>query len=491
MVLKLVVTFIMSPVIVRALGKYDYGIWEIVMSVVGYMGLLQFGLTPSIIRFVAKYSAEENQDELDRVYSTSLFFMMGLSLLSLIFFTLWAFGCPELITRPGDSPLKYTFFILVVGIQAVTVFMGAVFQSFLHGYQRYGLTNFITAVNTVVGSIAAYIVLSRGYGLLALAIFNATGVSVKVCAYGVLLSRPCYGGHHFQLKCISKETFKTIFRFGFKSFVLGIASRVSKSTDSIVIGAFLGPAIVAFYIIPVNLIRNAANIISVVTQNFMPLFSDLSARGEHDQLRSLFLVSSRYVTAITLLMTLGIWYVGPGFIAIWMGPEFAEKGRAVLCIIVIAHMLPYLNPFHGRVLTGVNKHGILAKIRTVEAITNIILSIGLVSVFHKEGVAVATLIPALIAEPFILVAVCRYLDIRIFQCLRMVHLPLLVPFLGAFICLHWLTAQAPLNSYLHIIFCSALTSLVFLLLFVVFAMDKLERGVVFKVLKKRLMEAVT
>ncbi|BCS97092.1 teichoic acid transporter [Desulfoluna limicola] len=491
MLLKLAVTFIMSPVIVRALGKYDYGIWEIVMSVVGYMGLLQFGLTPSIIRFVAKYNAEGNHDELDRLYSTSLLFMIGLSLVSFLCFTLWAFGCPELISQPGDSPKKYTIFILIIGIQSVTVFIGAVFQSFLHGYQRYGLTNVITAINTVVGSIAAYIVLSRGYGLLALAIFNSAGFSIKVCIYGLLLSRPRFGGHRFQLKCLSKQTFKPIFGFGLKSFVLGIASRLSKSTDSVVIGVFLGPAVVTLYVIPVNFVRNAVNMISVITQNFMPVFSDLSARGEHAQLRTYFLVASRYVTAIAVLMMLGIWYLGPGFIATWMGPEFSEKGRTVLYIILIAHMLPYLNPFHGRVLTGVNRHGVLAKIRTVEAICNITLSIGLVTVFDKEGVAVATLIPALIAEPFILVSVCKHLDLRVTDCIRMVHLPLLVPSLGALGSLHWLTIQVHMNSYFNIIFGAVTTSFVFLFLFALFSMEKKERAFIRQTLKDRLMGART
>ena len=38
--INIVVAFIMSPVIIRALGNRDYGLWELVMSVIGYMGLL-------------------------------------------------------------------------------------------------------------------------------------------------------------------------------------------------------------------------------------------------------------------------------------------------------------------------------------------------------------------------------------------------------------------------------------------------------------------
>ena len=37
-VIKVGITFIMAPLIVRALGNYDYGIWEMVFAIVGYMG---------------------------------------------------------------------------------------------------------------------------------------------------------------------------------------------------------------------------------------------------------------------------------------------------------------------------------------------------------------------------------------------------------------------------------------------------------------------
>ena len=51
---KLVITLIMTPVLVHNLGNYDYGIWEIIIAVIGYMGLLDIGMKPAIARFAAK-----------------------------------------------------------------------------------------------------------------------------------------------------------------------------------------------------------------------------------------------------------------------------------------------------------------------------------------------------------------------------------------------------------------------------------------------------
>ena len=58
LVIKLGITFLLTPVIVRSLGNYDYGIWEIIGSVLGYMGMLDLGLQPTISRFAARYNAQ-------------------------------------------------------------------------------------------------------------------------------------------------------------------------------------------------------------------------------------------------------------------------------------------------------------------------------------------------------------------------------------------------------------------------------------------------
>ena len=58
--INIVVAFIMSPVIIRALGNRDYGLWELVMSVIGYMGLLGWRNWSRIgLRFVSIADGEK------------------------------------------------------------------------------------------------------------------------------------------------------------------------------------------------------------------------------------------------------------------------------------------------------------------------------------------------------------------------------------------------------------------------------------------------
>src|SRR5687767_1453631 len=87
---KLAITFMLTPVIVRALGNYDYGIWEMVLAVVGYMGILNIGFTPTISRFAATFNAQADDVSMQRLFSTALAYLGLAGSVALIIFCIWA-----------------------------------------------------------------------------------------------------------------------------------------------------------------------------------------------------------------------------------------------------------------------------------------------------------------------------------------------------------------------------------------------------------------
>ena len=101
MMVKLVITFVMTPVIVHNLGNYDYGVWEIIGAFLGYMGLLDMGMKPAISRFAAKYMATKEPDKLQELYSTSFVFLALVGLMLCLFFVAWAL-----------SSMSFSFFLL-------------------------------------------------------------------------------------------------------------------------------------------------------------------------------------------------------------------------------------------------------------------------------------------------------------------------------------------------------------------------------------------
>jgi O-antigen/teichoic acid export membrane protein len=68
------VGFFLSPFILHRLGDDAFSLWVLVFSLTGYYGLLDLGIRASIIRYVAKFAATEDEEQLARFLSTAWHF---------------------------------------------------------------------------------------------------------------------------------------------------------------------------------------------------------------------------------------------------------------------------------------------------------------------------------------------------------------------------------------------------------------------------------
>src|SRR6202047_2667546 len=70
---NVLVGIFLSPFILHRLGDAAYGIWVLIFSFTGYYGLFDLGIRSSIVRYVSKFSVAQENTELSKLISTSLF----------------------------------------------------------------------------------------------------------------------------------------------------------------------------------------------------------------------------------------------------------------------------------------------------------------------------------------------------------------------------------------------------------------------------------
>ncbi len=485
MLVKLIITFIMTPIFVQNLGKYDYGLWEMVGGIIGYAGMLGFGIRPAVSRFAAKYRAESNREQLLRVYASTFFFMVFVGMLLATISVLWALWYPELLSESGDEAHRYTVFLLIIAVQLLFSFPGHIVESYLEGFQKYYLKNAITIFNSIVGSVVLYSFIEPDNGLLLLAAVNAVGFSLKYLTFMYILSRPQLDCMVVRTSYFSLETLRELINFGLKSLVQGISTRIENATDSLVIGFALGPAMVPFYSIPANLVQNLRTLGWTLSHAFMPLFSDLSARSEQRKIQETYLLASKYVVGIILPLAVGITIVGAPFIGLWIGPEFEENGQWIINFLVVFTVLPLLDPFNSRYLTAINKHGIFAKLAPIAALINLSLSIALVHEFGILGVAFASIVPGFIFVPIYLRYTCQQLGLPVSRYITESLLPCFLPTVLLALSAYGIRVYTGLDSYLAIIGTAIGSGLVWALAFWSLALRDRERRYILERFAKR------
>lgn len=426
LVVRVAITFIMTPIYLRVLGSYDYGTWEIVAALIGYMGILDIGIKPTVGRYIARHHALDDVHAVRQVFSTASLFMLGMGMLSAALLLGVGYYWLTFVSSGQDSA-RYLLLFSLVAIHLVAQFPSLVIDGAFEGFQKYTLKNALQIVKGILMTATIYYFIDLYDGLLVLALVSAVGMIIKYFIGAALLRMPRNGGLSFALQDCSRAVFLESLRFGGKSFIQGMASRVQVGSDRIIIGYFLGPAMVPIYAIPANLIGYIRNIGWTITDVFMPYFSSLEAINEQDKIRQVYLAASRFCIGLLLPMSIGVMVIGGPFIGVWIGSEYQQDAEIIILYLVLFTMLPFFNPFSTRYLTALGQHGLLAWLYPVAALLNILFSLVLVQWYGVAGVALGTLLPMLLVVPVVLQRCCKHMGIGVYEYIRGSIAPSLLP----------------------------------------------------------------
>src|ERR1700687_806941 len=81
---NILVGFFLSPFILHRLGDAAVGLWVLIFSLTGYYGIFDFGIRSSLVRYVSKFQATGDKDQLARLINTSLFTYTCLGLILVV-----------------------------------------------------------------------------------------------------------------------------------------------------------------------------------------------------------------------------------------------------------------------------------------------------------------------------------------------------------------------------------------------------------------------
>jgi O-antigen/teichoic acid export membrane protein len=134
---NIVIGFFMMPFLVFRLGDSLYGIWTLIVSIVGYGSLLDFGIRSSIVKYVSQHHATDQQDRLLTLFATTFTSYSAVGLVVLMLTGVAALFLPHLFNIPPELSRDAQLVLLIAGLNLALKFPAGVFEGFLVGLQRY------------------------------------------------------------------------------------------------------------------------------------------------------------------------------------------------------------------------------------------------------------------------------------------------------------------------------------------------------------------
>src|SRR5271157_3413306 len=367
-----VVSFFLAPFIVGHLGASGYGVWTLVVSLTGYLGLLDMGVRGAVTRYVAKYHTQEEHEEVGRIVSSAFVIFVSIGVLSILTSAGLALFAIPYFSIPAAYQTQARVVLLVAGLNVAFSLIGGVFGGVIIGLQRFDVSNTVEVLSTGIRSLFVVLVLKGGGGIVALSGVQLAFSVLGCVVYYWVAKRLC---PHLTIgfNQADRQQLSLIFSFSAYSFVLQISTYLIYYTDSVVIGAFLPVSAITFFAIAGNLMNYARAPISSISVTMTPLASSVEARSDYSQLRLVTLKASRYATAIMLPVAITFLLRGRSFIGLWMGASYAEVSGRVLSILTIAWLFSAGNAVLGATMMGISKHKGIIPAELGEGLLNLAL----------------------------------------------------------------------------------------------------------------------
>ena len=407
----LAVSFFLAPYLIHSLGDARYGVWCVVESILAYFTLFDLGIAACLVRFVAKFQAAGERDDLNKLVSSCLAVFSVAMLAVLVVGTplvpLIGPGLERKLGEPGDVP---AFMLLMLANLAITLPL-SVFPTILDGLQKFVAKSVVRLVFLVIRVSGIVYVMETTPGLLPLAIVYTVTNLLEHGAFALLAYR-FLPGLRIGRSQIDRETLRRVKGYGFDAFLAMLAGRITVQTGAIVVGGFLSVAAAAHYAIAARFVELAKNLLRSVTTTLTPAVSEREAKGDHEGIRRVLLDGTRAVLYLVLPIHLGLMFFGAPFLARWVGgPQYAEWCYPATAILSATLTIGVAQSVASRILYGMGTIRLFARLALVEAAVNLGLSLALVGPFGLEGVAVAVAVPNVLFCLFAIGYACHVLNV--------------------------------------------------------------------------------
>lgn len=395
-----IVGLIISPIIVHSLGKQTYGSWTLIVSLTGQLIILDFGIRNSLVAFVSRARAKNDTEVLSRTLSTALTLLTVIAVFAFAAVALVAPFVSRIFSLEPDTTLLFQALLLIYTFDAALELIFGIFNGALAGSERYDVMNALNSARVIANAVLVVILLRLGFGVMGIALVALITRVIQrfgLCCYTYRANR----GLRIEYRLWDPAIAKSIGKYGSWAFVIVLATRVIYQSDLIIIGIFLGTESIAVYAIALIIVEQLRTLTQSANTILTPRLSGLQVGNRIDDQFRLIEKWSLLSLIITVTIAVPLFVNASAFFDLWMGIGFQHSAR-ILCILICPFFLTAPSLALSSFLYATSQHALAARIQISEALFNLGLSVVLVHYLGLEGVALGTVIPALLCTGILL-----------------------------------------------------------------------------------------
>ena len=306
----------------RDLGVEKFGLFTIILAIVGYASIFDIGITRSVIREIAIY--KRNKDEILKILSTSAVIVVALGIIAGFLITIFNTKISEFLNVSKFVTKDFLDSLAIVAFSIPLYLLTQVWCSLLEGREEFLKLNiyktFSSTMVVVFPALALLIESSLSYAVMGLLI--ARFLSLLLIK---LYCRDFSSNFKFH-----NYVFKRLISFGGWVAVSNFISPIMSYFDRFILANKMGASMVGFYTAPSEAISRIGMLPSAVARTIFPMLSS----GEDDSGK---IKITSYILVLLFVIPVGCFcaYFSYDIMRLWLGNEYALKSYIIFQILIL------------------------------------------------------------------------------------------------------------------------------------------------------------
>lgn len=402
LVANLLVQLIYVPLLLSSIGQEEYGLYQLVGSIMSYLATISGILSSGVGRFYCKYKAEGYQRGMDDTLAIARRMYWMISAVA-FFVTIALVPVTRAIYAHSFTELQLNEFSLMMVILAVNLVISlnnAINNAVLTANERFVFLKWIQIVTLLLQPVTV------------LTLLNFVNSSVVVAFVALLMNCACIIGQRYYVKRIlgvqfvfrgwNRSLTRGLLSFSGAILLVTLADQIFWKTDQLIIGYMLGASSVAVYSVGASIFMNYMPLGSTVASVFLPRISDLlyGSKDEH-AVSDLFIRVGR-ISFYICCMVLGLYIaIGNDFISLWVGPQYSDA-FAISLVVMIPMTIDICQNLGLTILQVENKYYFRGWVYLSVSVANVFLTVMLLNVLGLFGAALSTAIAMFVGNGLIM-----------------------------------------------------------------------------------------
>lgn len=328
--------FFATPIVVRHLGAADYGIYVLVLGVIGYS--FAFNIGRAIIKYVAEYHAVNHDERINEVLSATLILNLlvgsiGAGILLLL--------TNDLVTgilqiEPGLQAKAIPS--LQIGALTLALWMiGQIFSSVLQALGRFDLFSQITFAFSALQTVGNVALAWADYSVIVLLWWNLLTIVLTGIAF-YLAARRLLPGLRVTV-FPSREIFLLVCKFSSGVVAYQLTGNVLLIFERFWVTRQLGAEGLTFYVVPMMLAFYIHHFVSSLTLVLFPLTSEVAAQADKTRLLTIYERTTKYILLLVAFITVTAITASREFLNLWLGAEFSERSTWIFVFHIFTYSM--------------------------------------------------------------------------------------------------------------------------------------------------------